>query len=224
MRDRAAVAMAAFTATDPDDRAAFDAWIDARARSARVSRPSSSPRTAASPAPRRLFTVDGDREVSFWIARHAWGRGVATEALRLLVSREAGAPAVRPRRRAQRGLDRGAHQGRVHRGLARHRLRAGCRARGRGDRARAGAGARRQLRSTGTARACAMSPIPGFVVPCARGELSLPPSARPLRGRRSLGGGGPPWSGSQRDPSRTKRRMGPRKPGAHSSFRARGGS
>ena len=34
------------------------------------------------------FTVDGDREVSFWIARHAWGRGVATEALRLLVSRE----------------------------------------------------------------------------------------------------------------------------------------
>ena len=34
------------------------------------------------------FTVDGDREVSFWIARHAWGRGVATAALRLLVSHE----------------------------------------------------------------------------------------------------------------------------------------
>jgi RimJ/RimL family protein N-acetyltransferase len=34
------------------------------------------------------FTVEGDREVSFWIARHAWGRGVATTALRQLVSRE----------------------------------------------------------------------------------------------------------------------------------------
>ena len=29
-----------------------------------------------------VFTVDGDREVSHWIARHAWGRGVATAALR----------------------------------------------------------------------------------------------------------------------------------------------
>ena len=38
------------------------------------------------------FTIDGDREVSFWLARHAWGRGIATAALRLLVSHEAERP------------------------------------------------------------------------------------------------------------------------------------
>ncbi len=34
------------------------------------------------------FTFEDDREVGFWIARPARGRGVATEALRMLVSRE----------------------------------------------------------------------------------------------------------------------------------------
>lgn len=87
MRDPEAVAMAAFTADDPDDRAAFDAWI-ARQRLADdvltqvVTENGGFAGTAAA------FTVEGDREVSFWIARHAWGRGVATTALRQLVSRE----------------------------------------------------------------------------------------------------------------------------------------
>ena len=140
MRDRTAVEMAAFTAADPDDRDAFDAWI-ARERAAPevatyvVTENGGFAGTAA------LFSVEGDREVTYWIARHAWGRGVATEALRILVSREAGATPVRPRRRAQRGLARCSHQGRVHRGLARLRFRSGCRTGGRGDRAGAGAGA-----------------------------------------------------------------------------------
>ena len=30
--------------------------------------------------------------MSFWLARHAWGRGIATAALRLLVSHEAERP------------------------------------------------------------------------------------------------------------------------------------
>ena len=87
MRDREAIAMAAFTAEDPDDRDAFDAWI-ARQRAADdvltlvVTENGGFAGTAAA------FTVDGDREVSYWIARHAWGRGVATAALRLLISRE----------------------------------------------------------------------------------------------------------------------------------------
>lgn len=87
MRDPDAVAMAAFTAEDPDDRAAFDAWID-RQRAADgvvnlvVTENGGFAGTAAS------FDVAGGREVSFWIARQAWGRGVASEALRLLVSRE----------------------------------------------------------------------------------------------------------------------------------------
>ncbi|MBD3941129.1 GNAT family N-acetyltransferase [Microbacterium sp. NEAU-LLC] len=87
MRDREAVEMAAFTASDPDDRAAFDAWI-ARQRAADdvlclvVTENGGFAGTAAA------FTVDGDREVSYWIARHAWGRGVATAALRLLIAHE----------------------------------------------------------------------------------------------------------------------------------------
>lgn len=91
MRDRTAVEMAAFTAADPDDRDAFDAWI-ARERAASevatyvVTENGGFAGTAA------LFSVEGDREVTYWIARHAWGRGVATEALRILVSREAERP------------------------------------------------------------------------------------------------------------------------------------
>ena len=91
MRDRTAVEMAAFTAADPDDRDAFDAWI-ARERTASevatyvVTENGGFAGTAA------LFSVEGDREVTYWIARHAWGRGVATEALRILVSREAERP------------------------------------------------------------------------------------------------------------------------------------
>ncbi len=87
MRDPEGVAMAAFTADDPDNRGAFEAWI-ARERSSGdvlyqvVTENGGFAGTAA------VFTVDGDREVSIWIARHAWSRGVATAALRLLVSRE----------------------------------------------------------------------------------------------------------------------------------------
>jgi RimJ/RimL family protein N-acetyltransferase len=87
MRDRAAVEMAAFTAADPDDRGVFDTWI-ARQRAAPevatyvVTENGGFAGTAA------LFSAEGDREVTYWIARHAWGRGVATEALRILVSRE----------------------------------------------------------------------------------------------------------------------------------------
>ena len=87
MREPEGVAMAAFTAEDPDDRDAFDAWIDRQRHSADVlcqvvTENGGFAGTAAA------FTIDGDREVSFWIARHARGRGVATEALRHLVSRE----------------------------------------------------------------------------------------------------------------------------------------
>ena len=87
MRDRESVAMAAFTAEDPDDRDACDEWIGRQRAAAGVScfvvtENGGFAGTAAA------FTIDGDREVSFWIARHAWGRGVATEALRHLMSRE----------------------------------------------------------------------------------------------------------------------------------------
>jgi len=91
MRDPEAVAMAAYTSDDPDDRDRFDAWI-ARERDAAavslvvVTEDGGFAGTAAA------FTIGADREVSLWLARHAWRRGVATAALRLLVSHEAERP------------------------------------------------------------------------------------------------------------------------------------
>jgi RimJ/RimL family protein N-acetyltransferase len=87
MRDREAVAMAAFTADDPDDRAAFDAWMS-RIRASDDVRYRVITEDGAFAGAVGSFTVDGDREVTYWVARHAWGRGVATQALRLLISRE----------------------------------------------------------------------------------------------------------------------------------------
>ena len=82
-----ATAMAAFTRADPTDRAAFDAHYR---------------RVRADPANLLLvieddgrlvgtissFTIDGEREVSYWIDPERWGRGIASEALRLLLDRE----------------------------------------------------------------------------------------------------------------------------------------
>jgi RimJ/RimL family protein N-acetyltransferase len=87
MRDPEGVARAAFTAADPDDREAFDAWINRQRENPDVlyAVVTENGGFAGSIA---AFTIDGDREVSFWIARHAWGRGVATAALRMLISRE----------------------------------------------------------------------------------------------------------------------------------------
>ena len=87
MRDREAIAMAAFTAADPDDRAAFDAWI-ARQRSSDDVQFFVVTENGGFAGTAGAFTVDDDREVTYWIARHAWGRGVASEALRVLISRE----------------------------------------------------------------------------------------------------------------------------------------
>lgn len=91
MRDPASVRAAAFTAADPDDRAAFDAWV-ARQRAAPGVQYHVITENGGFAGTIAAFTIDGDREVSYWIARHAWGRGVATEALRLLVAREAERP------------------------------------------------------------------------------------------------------------------------------------
>lgn len=77
--------MAAFTVDDPHDRVAFDAWI------ARVS---SNPEivfrvitldgvfagTIAS------FVLEGETEVTYWVERSMWGRGVAFRALQLLLA------------------------------------------------------------------------------------------------------------------------------------------
>ena len=84
MRDPESVRMAAFTAKDPDDRAAFDAHM-AKIRSLpeTVNRVITvDGRLAGSIA---SFVIDGDTEVTYWIDKAYWGRGVAGRALALLL-------------------------------------------------------------------------------------------------------------------------------------------
>ena len=84
MRDPESVRMAAFTVEDPDDRDLFDA------RSARA-------RTSPDIIERAVtldgelvgsiacFVVEGDTEITYWIDRSAWGRGVSGRALALFL-------------------------------------------------------------------------------------------------------------------------------------------
>jgi RimJ/RimL family protein N-acetyltransferase len=72
--------MAAFTAGDPSGRADFDAhWARIRAD------PTITPRTilAAGQVAGHIasFTRDGDAEVTYWLGKPFWGRGIATTAL-----------------------------------------------------------------------------------------------------------------------------------------------
>ena len=80
-QDREAVFMAAFTPRDPADRAAFDAhWARIRADPAVLMRTILvEGRVAGHIA---SFTGFGEREVTYWLGRAYWGRGLATRALR----------------------------------------------------------------------------------------------------------------------------------------------
>lgn len=76
--------MAAFTAEDPTDRSAFDAHM-AMVRSSLdiiLRAVSCDGRLVGSIA---SFAVDGQTEVTHWIDRAFWGRGIATRALALLL-------------------------------------------------------------------------------------------------------------------------------------------
>ncbi|SDN94016.1 GNAT family N-acetyltransferase [Actinacidiphila guanduensis] len=84
MRDPEAVRMAAFTAEDPDDRAAFDAHM-AKVRAARdgtLRAVTCEGRLVGSIA---SFVVDGETEITYWLDRSVWGRGVASRALALFL-------------------------------------------------------------------------------------------------------------------------------------------
>jgi RimJ/RimL family protein N-acetyltransferase len=84
MRDPEAVRMAAFTAENPDDRHAFDAHMA-------TVRNSPDSTTRAITCDGQLvgsiasFASGDEIEVTYWIVRPAWGRGIASQALRLLL-------------------------------------------------------------------------------------------------------------------------------------------
>ena len=84
MRDPVSVRMAAFTAKNPDDRAAFDVHM------AKV-RASPEAMNRAVTVDGRLvgsiasFVLEGDTEVTYWIDRSFWGQGIASRALALLL-------------------------------------------------------------------------------------------------------------------------------------------
>ncbi len=86
MRDPEARRRAAFT-RESDDRASFDAWA-ARVRDDPSNALWVVTEDGGFAGTAGAYTVDGEREVTYWITRNAWGRGVGTAALRLLVARE----------------------------------------------------------------------------------------------------------------------------------------
>jgi len=84
--DREAIRMAAFTSPDPDDRGAFDA------RWARLRRDQSTTNKVVETEGRVVghiasFDLDEQREVTYWIGRQDWGKGIATHALQEFLAR-----------------------------------------------------------------------------------------------------------------------------------------
>jgi RimJ/RimL family protein N-acetyltransferase len=85
MQEPEGIRMAAFTPEDPSDSARFQAhWARIRQDPAVVARTivGDSGQVVGHAA---VFGPPGEREVTYWIGRQYWGRGVATAALRELL-------------------------------------------------------------------------------------------------------------------------------------------
>ncbi|MEU9171409.1 GNAT family N-acetyltransferase [Streptomyces sp. NPDC048420] len=84
MNDPESLRMAAFTPKDPADRDAFDAhWKRIRASDAVHRTVLADGDVVGSAA---VYGEPGEREVTYWIDRAYWGQGIATAALRELVT------------------------------------------------------------------------------------------------------------------------------------------
>jgi RimJ/RimL family protein N-acetyltransferase len=85
MKDPEAVRMAAFTADDPADRRAFlDHMARLRDDPNVIHRVIDADGRVAGTI--GSFKIDDDREVTYWIDRRLWGRGIATAALQTLLA------------------------------------------------------------------------------------------------------------------------------------------
>ena len=84
-RDPVARHMAAFTSADPNDRAAFDAhWARITSDVGIVNRTIEFGGVVVGHV--ASFEQGGEREVTYWIDRSRWGRGIATRTLRLFLA------------------------------------------------------------------------------------------------------------------------------------------
>ena len=90
-RDREAIRMAAFTSPEADDRRSFERrWARLRSDSSTTNRVVEiDGRVVGHIA---SFDLEGQREVTYWIGREDWGRGIATRALQELLQLEATRP------------------------------------------------------------------------------------------------------------------------------------
>ncbi|MGW0736198.1 GNAT family N-acetyltransferase [Streptomyces sp. NPDC002851] len=85
LNDPEALRMAAFTPKDPADRDRFDAhWARIRTSGDVVLRTVLADGDVVGHA--AVYGEPGEREVTYWIDRPAWGRGIATAALRALLA------------------------------------------------------------------------------------------------------------------------------------------
>jgi RimJ/RimL family protein N-acetyltransferase len=81
---RSSVRMAAFTAEDPDDRAAFDAHL-AKVRAAPEVTMRAITADGLLVGSIASFVIEGDTEITYSIDRAFWGQGIAGRALALLL-------------------------------------------------------------------------------------------------------------------------------------------
>jgi RimJ/RimL family protein N-acetyltransferase len=87
MNDPESLRMAAFTPKDPADRDAFDAhWKRIRALPGVRNRTVLADGDVVGSA--AVYGEPGDREVTYWIDRAYWGKGIATAVLRDLLAEE----------------------------------------------------------------------------------------------------------------------------------------
>jgi RimJ/RimL family protein N-acetyltransferase len=85
MRDPQSIRMAAFTVADPADRQAFDGRLATQRSSPGIimRAVTCDGRLVGSIA---SFVIEDQTEVTYWIDRAAWGRGIASRALALLLA------------------------------------------------------------------------------------------------------------------------------------------
>jgi RimJ/RimL family protein N-acetyltransferase len=89
--DPRAVRMAAFTRADPSDRSLFDAHYE-RVRSDPSNTLLAIEDDGEFVGTIGSFTIEGEREVTYWIAPARWGQGLASRALRAFLAIESTRP------------------------------------------------------------------------------------------------------------------------------------